>query len=112
MRRQDVQDGALCVQQVKTGTNVQIELIGPLAAVVSGLAESNVSSVFLIHNKRGQPFTLAALRKRFDKLVCDWQLRDLRAQTASDSATSRRSCSVTPRRQLRMATFGSASGCL
>jgi integrase len=29
------------------------------------------------------------LRKRFDKLGVDWQIRDLRAKAASDSSTSK-----------------------
>ena len=44
--------------------------------------------VFLIHDRRGRPFTLAALRKRFDNLGFAWQIRDLRAKAASDSDSS------------------------
>jgi integrase len=89
MRRQDVQEGALCVRQAKTGSKVRIELVGLLAAIVAGLTDGTVRSMFLIHDRRGQPFTLAALRKRFDNLGCDWQIRDLRAKAASDSTSSR-----------------------
>lgn len=89
MRRQDVQDGELCVRQAKTGAKVRIALVGPLAAIVAGLTGGAVASVFLIHDRRGQPFTLAALRKRFDRLGCDWQIRDLRAKAASDSTSAR-----------------------
>ena len=32
---------------------------------------------------------LGVLRRRFDKLGCDWQLRDFRAKAASDSDSSR-----------------------
>jgi integrase len=43
----------------------------------------------LVHDAKGQPFTLAALRKRFDRLGLDWQIRDLRAKAASDSDDAR-----------------------
>ena len=91
MRRQDAQDGALWVQQGKTGAKVRIELVGPLAALVARLtaAGDGVPSVFLIRDRRGQPLTLAAMRKRFDRLGCDWQIRDLRAKAASDSKSAR-----------------------
>ncbi len=60
MRRQDVQEGALCVRQAKTGAKVRIELVGLLAAIVAGLTGGAVRSMFL-HDRRGQPFTFAAL---------------------------------------------------
>lgn len=88
-RRQDVQDGALCVRQAKTGHKVRIALVGPLAALFERLTSGAVASVFLIHDRSGQPLTLAAMRKRFVALGCDWQIRDLRAKAASDSDTAR-----------------------
>ena len=88
-RRQDLQDGALCVRQAKTGHKVRIALVGPLQAVFERLTAGDVKSVFLVRDAHGQPLTLSALRRRFDKLGCDWQLRDLRAKAASDSDTSR-----------------------
>lgn len=89
MRRTDVQDGALCVRQDKTGARVRVEIVGPLKTLIARLTSGAVASVFLIHNARGQPFTLAALRKRFDRLGLDWQIRDLRAKAASDSDNAR-----------------------
>lgn len=100
MRRQDVQDGTLVVKQGKTGAKVRIELVGPLAALVARLCDVNpapaplqrdakVASLYLIRDDRGQRMTVAAMRKRFELLECDWQVRDLRAKAASDSATSR-----------------------
>ena len=85
MRRQDIQGGALCVQQGKTGTKVRIAVVGPLKAVLERLTVGGVASMYLVRDRRGQPLTLAALRKRFDKLSVDWQIRDLRAKAASDS---------------------------
>lgn len=89
MRRADVQDGALCVAQAKTGAKVRISIVGPLQAVLARLASGPVASVFLVADARGQPLTLAAMRKRFDRLGCDWQIRDLRAKAASDHESAR-----------------------
>ena len=99
MRRNDVQDGALRVRQAKTGARVRIELLGPLATLVTGLKDSTIRSLFLIHDARGQQCTLAALRKRFDNLGCDWQIRDLRAKAASDSESPK----PRPRAQISLA---------
>lgn len=135
MRRSDVIDGALCVQQGKTGAKVRIAVVGPLAALLERLQRSTsggvdghadhpgdrrplsqggkvahggpasfgspssagikpgpltrIASLYLIRDERGQPFTLAALRKRFKRLGYDWQIRDLRAKAASDSANAK-----------------------
>lgn len=88
-RRQDVRDGALWVQQAKTGHKVRIAIVGPLEALIARLTAGAVASMYLIRDERGQPLTLGALRARFDKLGCDWQIRDLRAKAASDSETAK-----------------------
>jgi integrase len=82
MTRADVREGALWVTQAKTGAKVRIGVRGPLAVLLA--APEAVASVYLIHDARGQPMTLGALRKRFDKLGVDWQIRDLRAKYATD----------------------------
>lgn len=89
MKRGDVQNGALCVQQGKTGAKVRIDVVGPLAALLARLQAGEVGSMYLVRDERGQPFTLAALRRRFKRLGYDWQIRDLRAKAASDSETSK-----------------------
>jgi len=76
------------VRSSRSVTSLLFELVGPLAAIVTGLTDGAVRSMYLIHDRRGQPFTLPALRKRFDDLGCDWQIRDLRAKAASDSTSS------------------------
>lgn len=86
MRRQDLQDGALCVVQAKTGAKVRITIVGPLTDVLERLRAGPIASVYLVHDKRGQRITLAAMRRRFDRLGCDWQIRDVRAKAATDSA--------------------------
>lgn len=89
MRRSDVQDGALWVRQAKTQAKVRIDIVGPLAALLARLQAGPVASVYLVHDHRGQPFTLAALRKRFKRKGLDWQIRDLRAKAATDSPDAR-----------------------
>ena len=39
--------------------------------------------MWLVHDKRGQRFTLSAMQRRFSKLSPGWQIRDLRAKAAS-----------------------------
>ena len=89
MRRQDVQDGHLRVAQHKTGAKVRIAVVGTLATVLARLAEGPVASVWLVHDRRGQRFTLSAMQRRFSKLSPGWQIRDLRAKAASDADTSK-----------------------
>jgi integrase len=89
MRRQDVQDGLLWVQQGKNGAKVRIAVVGPLDALLTRLVAYPVASVYFVRDARGQAFTLAAMQKRFRALGCGWQIRDLRAKAASDSATVR-----------------------
>lgn len=86
MRRQDIRDGVLSCRQAKTGALVRIEVVGPLAELVERLNAGTVASVFLVHDDRGQRLTLGALRKRFDRLGCDWTFMDLRAKAATDTA--------------------------
>lgn len=94
MMRSDVRDGALWVSQRKTGAKVRIAVSGPLEALLERLRglPTRVASLYLIHNHRGQPITLAAMQKRWDlvrtRIGADWQIRDLRAKAATD-ATSR-----------------------
>lgn len=90
VRRSDAQGGVLHVRQGKTGAKVRIALVGPLAALYDRMtAGAGVASVFVVRNEAGQPLTLGGWRKRFDKLGCDWQIRDLRAKAASDADTAR-----------------------
>jgi integrase len=92
MRRQDVQDGALAVQQGKTGAKVRIAVVGPLDALLARVAGYPVGSVYLVRDERGQRLTLSGIRKRFwiarKAAGQDWQIRDLRAKAASDSETA------------------------
>ncbi len=93
MRRIDMQDGALWVQQRKTGAKVRISIVGPLEALLARLTSYPVASVYLIRDERGQPLTLSAVRKRFwaarKAAGVTWQLRDLRPKAASDVESSK-----------------------
>ena len=89
MRRQDLQNGHLLVAQRKTGAKIRIAVVGTLAAVLTRLAEGPVASVWLVHDRHGQRFTLSAMQRRFSKLSPGWQIRDLRAKAASDADTSK-----------------------
>lgn len=85
----DVQDGTLRVRRTKTGARVAIAIEGPLKAILDGLRDRPVASVYLVADDRGQPFTLQTIRARFwiarRKAGVTWQIRDLRAKAATDA---------------------------
>lgn len=87
----DAQDGALRVRRSKTDARVAVAIEGPLKAILDGLARRPVASMFLVADEQGRPFTLQAIRRRFWKARrlagSSWQIRDLRAKTASDAET-------------------------
>jgi integrase len=88
MKRADVKNGALWVQQSKTGTKVRIAIAGPLEDVLARLTARPVASLRLVADERGQPLTLGAIRKRFvadcAKAGVSFQLRDVRAKAGTD----------------------------
>lgn len=88
MKRTQLQDGFLWVQQGKRKAKVRIVVRGPLEALLARLLKHPVASLYYIRDEKGQPPTLAALRKRWvkvrGKIGADWQIRDLRAKAASD----------------------------
>ena len=94
MTRASVQDGALWVRQAKTGARVRILIVGPLEAVMARVLARRhpVQALHLILDERGQGMRLDALRKRFlaacARAGVRFQLRDIRAKTASDAASS------------------------
>jgi hypothetical protein len=83
-----IQNGALAIRRRKTGEAVRIEIVGPLAVLIDRLMSYPVTSVYLVRDERGQPFTLQAIRRRFwrarDAAGADWQVRDLRAKAGTD----------------------------
>ncbi len=93
----DVRNGAIQMQQAKTGAKLRIEVAGELAAVVARImarkATHKVYSTRLIVNEYGRPFGVHALSARFQKAcavagVIGIQFRDLRAKAATDKAES------------------------
>lgn len=93
MSRTDIRDGCLEVLQGKTGKRLRIELVGELAAVVEAITARNaqkpVSSLRLVQDADGQPYTYWTFAKAF--LAArkaapgqSWQFRDLRAKAATE----------------------------
>lgn len=89
LRRSDVRDGFLHVEQNKTGAKLRIALEGELAELLQQLMAGRAQSIFLVSTAKGNPITAASLRKRFDKAReasgIDFQFRDLRAKAATDA---------------------------
>lgn len=91
IQRTDVRDGALYVTQNKTGQKRAIALIGELASLIDRInaRKRERLSAFLIQDNNGRPLSMLAMRGRFDKARkaagVDFQFRDIRAKTASDT---------------------------
>lgn len=106
-KEQDIKDGALWVQQGKTGAKLRIEIVGKLkevidrimarkAAIDSAISQdvrrkTTVRSFALVVNEHGQALTYSALDGRFGKArehaEVDpkvFQFRDLRAKAATE----------------------------
>jgi integrase len=80
----DVHDGRLRVRQGKTGAQVRIRLVGPLAAIYKRLAKGCGALQPLIRDAEGQRVLLATMRRRLIATGANWQIRDLRAKAGSD----------------------------
>lgn len=95
----DIKEGALEIQQGKTGKKLRITIEGELAKVIARIRQRKASykvvATALIVNERGQPLGRDALRSRFDKARDEagvpknlFQFRDLRAKAGTDKADS------------------------
>lgn len=88
--RADIHEGALHLQQNKTGKKLAIEITGELAQVIERIISrpAKIKSAWLIHDERGQPLTYWKLRARFDAArtaaKATFQFRDIRAKAATD----------------------------
>jgi len=84
LRRSDVRDGFLHVEQNKPRAKLRIALEGELATVVGALTAPPARSLFLVHGSKGWSITAASLRTRFergrDAAGVDFQFRDLAGQ--------------------------------
>lgn len=92
-RFSDIQDGYLQVLQAKTRKPLQMKIEGELASVIERIKNRprNATGNWLIQSENGQRLSKTMFRKRFEKARdaagSDWQFRDLRAKSASDSDT-------------------------
>lgn len=88
--RSDIRDGALQVQQGKTGKKLRIKIAGPLATVIDRLKapRDGVTSLSLVQ-VGGKGLTYKMLNDRFNAACIaakqSYQFRDLRAKAATDS---------------------------
>lgn len=88
MTRHDLQDGHLWVRQSKTGAKLGIEITGRLARVIADITARPITAMHLVHDA-GQPVSIYRLDKAFATARraagADWQFRDLRAKTITDT---------------------------
>lgn len=91
LKSADVRDGALWIVQNKTGARLGIEITGELGSVIARINERprKAISAYLIQDENGQPLSSRTLRSRFEKArelaKVDFQFRDIRAKTATDT---------------------------
>jgi integrase len=91
IKREDLRDGALWIVQNKTGAKRAIEITGELAKLIEriNVRPRERLSAFLVQDDNGRPLGTCSLRSRFDKARSragvDFQFRDIRAKTASDT---------------------------
>jgi integrase len=102
LARTDIKDGALWVEQNKTGKRLRIAIEGELAAVIERVTSRKVISLHLINTKHGQRMSAVALRGAFDRArvkaandhpelaesIKTFQFRDLRAKAGTDKEES------------------------
>lgn len=91
IQRTDIRDGALWITQNKTGTKRAIEITGELKAVIERMnaRQRDQLSPYLLQDDNGQPISKTTLRSRFNKARAvskvNFQFRDIRAKTATDT---------------------------
>jgi integrase len=90
LRITDIADGRLHVKQNKTGAKIAINISGRLAWIIKRARsrKRSASGAYLIQTDKGQRFTYAMFRKRFDAARkaagAVWEFRDLRATSATE----------------------------
>jgi integrase len=102
----DIVDGAIAIQQEKTGKKLRIEITGELETLLAKIAERKrgyaVHTLAIICTERGQAMSKDTLRSRFDKArtraakdnpaikaeIEAFQFRDLRAKAGTDKSES------------------------
>jgi len=94
----DIKDGALWIEQNKTGKRLRIAIEGELAAVIDRIKARKVMGIKLINTRQGYPMSAITLRSAFDRArdaaakakpemesaIRAFQFRDLRAKAGTD----------------------------
>ena len=102
LSRTDIKDGALWVEQNKTGKKLRINITGKLAAVIQRVTSRKVTSLMLVASNNGYGMSSSALRGAFDRAriraakespeladaIKAFQFRDLRAKAGTDKEES------------------------
>ena len=102
LSRADIKDGALHIEQNKTGKKLRIAVEGELDSVIKRISSRKVMSLMLINNEQGYPLTKSMLRGAFDRArlaaiekhpvlteqIKAFQFRDLRAKAGTDKEES------------------------
>ncbi len=101
LNRDDIRDGMLWFTQNKTGKKLRIEIVGELKALIDRILSRNhkkSGGEALLQDGSGQRLTYGALRSRFDaareEAGVEFQFRDIRAKTATDTADLARAQSL------------------
>ncbi len=92
LNRSDIREGSLLFTQNKTGKKLRINIVGELATLIQrilGRQHSVMGGDAMLQNGNGQRLSYATLRSRFDNARkaagVDFQFRDIRAKTATDT---------------------------
>ncbi|MGQ5524963.1 tyrosine-type recombinase/integrase [Chitinimonas sp. PSY-7] len=92
MTESDLRDGALWLQQNKTGIKLRIAIVGELAALIDRILKRKhafaVRSLKLLVDNDGTPLEMSTIRSKFERARSrsgqTWQFRDLRAKAATE----------------------------
>jgi integrase len=92
LNRSDIRDGTLWFTQNKTGKKLRINIVGELETLIERILSRKhhiMGGDAMLQDGSGQRLTYGALRTRFDKArkaaEVDFQFRDIRAKTATDT---------------------------
>lgn len=102
LSRADIKEGALWIEQNKTGKKLRIAIEGELADVIQRISSRKVMSLKLVNTRQGYPMTAVTLRSAFDRArdaakltypalankIAEFQFRDLRAKAGTDKEES------------------------
>jgi integrase len=98
LARSDIKDGALWIEQNKTGTKLRVSIEGELAVIIERIKSRRVLGLKLVNMMDGTPMTRFELRGALDRArsaasaayphlseqIKHFQFRDLRAKAATD----------------------------